>query len=201
MNFEKRTTNIRGDVFNKTSMKSGNIKNRKKTVKFRISKDTNTLSQSTTELGSLPVLHKSVTETPSLTHNVLIEATEPAVTEKAQAIETKVAEPAVEVAADDEIEANNAKNFYDNDCVAKIHASLGDFNYDEEPNHGTARKKNCFMIWPDGSIYEGWWHDDKANGRGRLISADGDVYVGMWIDDKMHGCGHFTWADGRTYNG
>ena len=34
------------------------------------------------------------------------------------------------------------------------------------------------QIWPDGSMYEGWWMDNKANGAGRLIHADGDVYDG-----------------------
>ena len=32
------------------------------------------------------------------------------------------------------------------------------------------------QIWPDGSLYEGFWLRDKANGRGRLIHSDGDVY-------------------------
>jgi hypothetical protein len=28
----------------------------------------------------------------------------------------------------------------------------------------------------DGSIYEGYWKENKAHGYGRLIHADGDVY-------------------------
>ena len=43
--------------------------------------------------------------------------------------------------------------------------------------------------WLDGSIYEGYWWDNKANGKGRLIHADGDVYTGGWKDDKAHGYG------------
>lgn len=39
-------------------------------------------------------------------------------------------------------------------------------------------------MWADGSRYEGYWKQDKANGRGRLIHADGDVYEGDWKDDK-----------------
>ena len=31
------------------------------------------------------------------------------------------------------------------------------------------------QIWLDGSRYEGYWKNNKANGRGRLIHADGDV--------------------------
>lgn len=33
------------------------------------------------------------------------------------------------------------------------------------------------QIWPDGSIYEGYWDRNTANGQGRLIHADGDAYV------------------------
>jgi len=30
----------------------------------------------------------------------------------------------------------------------------------------------------------GYWRNDKANGKGRLIHADGDVYEGDWSNDK-----------------
>lgn len=33
------------------------------------------------------------------------------------------------------------------------------------------------QTWPDGSMYEGYWSENKANGQGRLIHADGDVYT------------------------
>ena len=33
------------------------------------------------------------------------------------------------------------------------------------------------QYWPDGSIYEGYWSNHTANGKGRLIHADGDAYV------------------------
>ena len=45
------------------------------------------------------------------------------------------------------------------------------------------------QIWPDGSIYEGYWKNSKTTGNGRLIHADGDVYDGQWKDDKAHGFG------------
>jgi hypothetical protein len=32
------------------------------------------------------------------------------------------------------------------------------------------------QVWPDFSLYEGYWENDKTNGRGRLIHSDGDVY-------------------------
>ena len=43
------------------------------------------------------------------------------------------------------------------------------------------------QIWADGSIYEGYWLNNKANGYGRLIHPDGDVYSGEWENDAAHG--------------
>ena len=57
------------------------------------------------------------------------------------------------------------------------------------------------QIWSDGSKYEGWWRDNKANGRGRLIHADGDVFEGEWKDDKAHGYGVYSHLDGAKYEG
>ena len=34
------------------------------------------------------------------------------------------------------------------------------------------------FILSDGSIYEGWFHDNKANGKGRIVNSNGDVYEG-----------------------
>ena len=40
-------------------------------------------------------------------------------------------------------------------------------------------------MWKDGSIYEGYWLDNMAHGKGRLIHSDGDVYEGDWLNDKV----------------
>ena len=39
------------------------------------------------------------------------------------------------------------------------------------------------IVWPDGSVYEGYLLNDRINGYGRLIHADADVYQGEWKDD------------------
>jgi hypothetical protein len=39
----------------------------------------------------------------------------------------------------------------------------------------------------DGSVYEGWWKEDKYHGRGRLIHPNGDCYEGMWQEGKAQG--------------
>jgi hypothetical protein len=57
------------------------------------------------------------------------------------------------------------------------------------------------QIWADGSIYEGMWRNDKANGVGRLIHADGDVYEGNWQNDKAEGLGVYQHLDGSKYQG
>jgi hypothetical protein len=38
-----------------------------------------------------------------------------------------------------------------------------------------------------------------ANGRGRLIHADGDVYEVFWKDDKAHGKGMYYHTDGAWF--
>ena len=49
----------------------------------------------------------------------------------------------------------------------------GEWNIRTNLSHG----RGC-RIWKDGSIYEGWWQNGKASGRGRLISAQGHIYTG-----------------------
>jgi len=68
-------------------------------------------------------------------------------------------------------------------------------------NNTRVRHGQGYQVWSDGSIYEGYWANDKANGMGRLIHADGDIYHGEWKDDKAHGKGEYTHTDGARYNG
>ena len=71
----------------------------------------------------------------------------------------------------------------------------GDWN-DKNERHGTGMQK-----WNDGAMYEGYWRNDKANGKGRLIHANGDVYEGDWAEDKAHGSGFYIHSDGAKYQG
>ena len=45
------------------------------------------------------------------------------------------------------------------------------------------------MIWPDGSIYEGQWFEDKIRGLGKFTHFEGDSYEGDWIENKANGWG------------
>lgn len=115
---------------------------------------------------------------------------------------------------------------YSNQEVNAILKNLGPFDYGTPEGDGVRREKRPItlidnktkyegewnlltnerdgmgvLVWPDGSIYEGFWRRNKANGKGRLIHADKDVYLGDWLDDKAHGNGSYIHADGAKYVG
>lgn len=69
--------------------------------------------------------------------------------------------------------------------------------WDEEGN----KDGRGVQYWVDGSIYEGYWADNMANGEGRLIHADGDIYEGLWVNDKAQGFGVYSHSDGAKYEG
>ena len=52
--------------------------------------------------------------------------------------------------------------------------------YGEWEKNGTKRHGRGIQVWTDGSRYEGYWKQDKANVRGKLTHSDGDVYEGEW---------------------
>jgi hypothetical protein len=45
------------------------------------------------------------------------------------------------------------------------------------------------MIYPDGAIYDGWWHNDLPHGKGLKILPTKDVYYGEFKEGNMHGFG------------
>ena len=85
---------------------------------------------------------------------------------------------------------------------------LGEFDYNQNPNMGINHNQLEFrgmqtlenyaryegqwikgtdirqgkgkQIWPDGSIFEGWFKDSKADGYGRMIHNNYYVYNGYW---------------------
>ena len=68
--------------------------------------------------------------------------------------------------------------------------------YKGEWNHDGKKDGRGVQVWPDGSIYEGYWKNGMMQGRGRLITPDGHIHDGNWLEDKAHGYGRFTHADG-----
>ena len=73
--------------------------------------------------------------------------------------------------------------------------------YGEWSKNYNKRHGRGIQVWMDGSKYEGYWKDDKANKKGKLVHADGDIYEGEWLDDKAHGFGIYTHIDGAQYEG
>ena len=79
------------------------------------------------------------------------------------------------------------------------------------------------QVYPDGSLFEGWFIEDQKHqgrliqsnsyvfegqfegdkyGNGKLFHSDGAVYQGgMACGGRCHNFGTFKWADGRFYNG
>ena len=77
----------------------------------------------------------------------------------------------------------------------------GAIYYGEWEKSGNRRHGRGIQVWTDGSRYEGYWIEDKANNKGKLIHSDGDIYEGEWLDDKAHGYGVYTHIDGAKYEG
>jgi hypothetical protein len=50
--------------------------------------------------------------------------------------------------------------------------------YEGEWSKDKQKKGRGVLSWVDGSLYESYCEQDKANRRGRFIYADGDVYNG-----------------------
>ena len=82
----------------------------------------------------------------------------------------------------------------------------------EYPNHKTKyygewdiakniRHGRGILAWTEGSKYIGYWVNDKANIKGKLIHNDGDIYEGEWINDKPNGKGTYIHKDGTIYEG
>lgn len=47
------------------------------------------------------------------------------------------------------------------------------------------------MFWPDGTKYEGTFHNDLPHGYGRKIFANGEYYEGHFLEGKANGQGTF----------
>ena len=48
-----------------------------------------------------------------------------------------------------------------------------------------------FKVYPNNSVFEGYFEDGQINGWGRGITARGEVYQGPFVYDSMHGDGLF----------
>ena len=76
----------------------------------------------------------------------------------------------------------------------------GDLYYGEWDISGNKHGRGI-QLWADRSKYIGYWINNKANKKGKLIHKDGDIYDGEWLDDKAEGYGVYSHIDGAKYEG
>jgi hypothetical protein len=58
-------------------------------------------------------------------------------------------------------------------------------------NSTTTRCGYGKLSWPDGSFFEGYWEDGKADGRGVFRTSEGEILEGEWKKDVASGLGVF----------
>ena len=57
------------------------------------------------------------------------------------------------------------------------------------------------MVNINGFVYEGEFKNGHSNGYGKYIALDGTTYKGTWLNDKQNGIGNEVYPDGSFYNG
>ena len=67
---------------------------------------------------------------------------------------------------------------------------IGQWNEETNTKEGVG-----IMVTKEGSIYEGYWYNEKWNGKGRWIYNNGDFYEGDFEDDLYHGSGMYLSYD------
>ena len=73
--------------------------------------------------------------------------------------------------------------------------------YGEWDINNNIRHGRGISAWFDGSKYSGYWVEDKASIKGKLIHSNGDIYEGEWSDDKPNGKGIYIYQNGTVYEG
>ena len=77
----------------------------------------------------------------------------------------------------------------------------GQWIVEEAKGRGSLRWGRGMQVWPDGSVYEGYWENDHTNGHGRKVYGDGSYYIGSWEDGFQSGSGKLALANGDLYEG
>ena len=54
--------------------------------------------------------------------------------------------------------------------------------------------------WNDGSMYNGYWYENKINGTGIYTWPDGRRYEGEWKEHQRHGQGTYYYAETGLIN-
>lgn len=77
----------------------------------------------------------------------------------------------------------------------------GSIYYGEWQKGTNLRHGRGIQIWEDGTRYQGYFMNNKANMKGKLLHSDGDIYEGGWYNGKAEGFGIYKHVDGSVYKG
>ena len=69
---------------------------------------------------------------------------------------------------------------------------IGNFN-DEGLKSGFG-----ILKWPNGTLFKGYFENDKINGWGIIYYNNQDVYKGQCINDKATGYGNYIYKNGKN---
>lgn len=86
------------------------------------------------------------------------------------------------------------------DYFGPVHFEEEDAVYIGQLNHDVRIGKGI-QFYSDGSFYEGYFQNNSAHRKGRLIFQDADMYVGQLIENSMSGTGTYYKKDGSKYVG
>ena len=74
---------------------------------------------------------------------------------------------------------------------------FGEWDFSKNVKHGRG-----VQYFEEGAKYIGYFTQNRANIKGKLIHSDGDIYEGEWLNDKPNGKGKYIHNDGtgKTIN-
>ena len=61
--------------------------------------------------------------------------------------------------------------------------------YEGEVDNEGRRDGRGIGLYPDGTLYEGYFVEGKRQGKGRSTKVNLEVYTGEWYNDLFHGFG------------
>ena len=87
-----------------------------------------------------------------------------------------------------ELENANESNLRLRSRAQAMQKAIPSFNYDSYTPYAKTREKKAKRILDNGNEYEGEWDEEgKKNGRGVQIWVDGSIYEGYWANDMANG--------------
>jgi hypothetical protein len=82
-----------------------------------------------------------------------------------------------------------------------VSATPTGFEYQSSPVNQAQKGIYKAYTWPNGDRYEGYWLNDKQNGKGSYTWPNGNRYEGDWVNGERNGKGIMTWPNGNRYEG